>query len=201
MLPSGSGADCKRRQMVIHWRRKGGETMRFERLTDETDLRYNKAMELYAISFPAHEQRRLASQKRILGDEAYHFMLLYEEETFVGTALYWEQEEFLYLEHFCIEPIHRSKGYGAKALALLIQSGKTVILEIDPPVDELSCRRKGFYLRCGFAENPYPHVHPPYHPDTPGHPLVILSAPDAIDEGTYERLSRYLQTHVMADVY
>ena len=52
------------------------------------------------------------------------------------------------------------RRYGAKALEELGRDGKTVVLEIDPPVDEIARRRQGFYQRCGFAVNPYPHVHP-----------------------------------------
>ena len=29
-----------------------------------------------------------------------------------------------------------------------------MILEIDPPVDDISIRRRGFYERSGFVENP-----------------------------------------------
>ena len=43
------------------------------------------------------------------------------------------------------------------ALALLRER------EIDPPTGDISRRRKGFYERGGFVENPYPHIRPPYH--------------------------------------
>lgn len=41
-----------------------------------------------------------------------------------------------------------------------------VLLEIDPVVDAVSEARLGFYKKCGFLENPYPHVHPPIGMDT-----------------------------------
>lgn len=44
-----------------------------------------------------------------------------------------QNESFLYIEHFCILP-------------------KTLMLEIDPPKDDISKRRKGFYERSGFTE-------------------------------------------------
>ena len=65
------------------------------------------------------------------------------------------------MEHFCVRPELRGRRYGAKALEELGRDGKTVVLEIDPPVDDIARRRQGFYQRCGFAVNPYPHVHPP----------------------------------------
>lgn len=38
----------------------------------------------------------------------------------------------------------RNKQYGQKTLSLLAKQGKTLILEIDPPKDGISKRRKGF---------------------------------------------------------
>ena len=63
--------------------------------------------------------------------------------------------------------------------------GKTVILEIDPPKDEVSIRRKQFYERNSFIENPYFHIHPPYHKENQGHELLIMSSPIQITEEIY----------------
>ena len=78
--------------------------MRLERLTDKNHPLYPAALALYGSSFPRHEQREAASQAAILQDGEYCFGLLYDEDAFVGLALYWETETFLYLEHFCILP-------------------------------------------------------------------------------------------------
>ena len=73
-----------------------------------------------------------------------------------------------------------------------------MVLEIDPPVDEIARRRQGFYQRCGFAVNPYPHVHPPYRPEYPGHELVVLSSPRALPPAEYGAFACYLSAVVMA---
>ena len=56
--------------------------MRFERLTNEKHEMYKKALELYSISFPSHEQRDIVSQTKILNDDDYYFNLIYDEEAF-----------------------------------------------------------------------------------------------------------------------
>lgn len=175
--------------------------MRLERLTDKNHPMYAKALELYGMSFPRYEQREAISQEKILKDEEYHFSLIYDGEVFIGLALYWETERFMYVEHFCILPEMRNKKYGQNVLQLLIQKGKTVILEIDPPVDAISIRRKGFYVRSGFVENPYAHVHPPYHRESAGHDLVIMSAPEEISQAEYDLFRHYLERRVMEDVF
>lgn len=174
--------------------------LRFERLTTASDPPYPMAMSLYAESFPFHEQREEASQRRILSEEAYHFTLIYDGPVWAGEILYWETDAFIYVEHFCILPKLRGRRYGQQALALLQSYGKTVILEIDPPVDPVSIRRKGFYERCGYRPNPFPHVHPPYHVNCDGHKLVIMTCPREISRAEYDAFNRYLQTVVMKNV-
>ncbi len=175
--------------------------MRFERLSSKEHPMYQKAMELYSISFPPHEQREPASQGKIVTDDEYHFTLIYDEDLFIGLVLFWETKSFLYVEHFCILPEMRNKKYGQKALNLLAQRQKTVILEIDPPVDTISIHRKGFYERCGFVQNPYSHIHPPYHKRNTGHNLVILSYPGRITQAQYDAFQYYLEKHVMENAF
>ncbi len=174
--------------------------MRFERLTDTHDGRYNAARALYAVSFPYHEQRGGEAQAAALASADYHFELIYDGDEFAGLMLCWETEDFIYVEHFCTAPEIRGRGIGAEALALLAQSGKKIILEIDPPVDEISRRRRNFYERAGFEENPFAHVHPPYHAGFPGHPLVVMSHPRALTDSEYRAFDGYLKNVVMKDV-
>ena len=175
--------------------------MRLERVTDSSHPMYNEALRLYQISFPYHEQREELSQKRILGDSEYCFDLVYDEDRFVGLILYWENEEFIYIEHFCICPKMRNKRYGERVRALVGKGEKTRILEIDPPVDDISRRRKGFYERCGFIDNPYEHTHPAYHQESHGHNLVLMTSPERLSGEAFERFSRYLGERVMKDAF
>lgn len=173
--------------------------MTFERITCTTHPMYQEALALYKISFPPHEQRESLSQEQILQYRDYHFTLIYDGEIFVGLILYWEWDNFIYVEHFCIFPDKRNRRYGQIALGLLSETKKTLILEIDPPVNDIAIRRKGFYTRCGFVENPFPHIHPPYHCDTRGHELVIMSYPRRIAEKEYDDFYRYLVNQVMGN--
>lgn len=175
--------------------------LHFERITDSTHLMYSNAMALYQKSFPLHEQREVASQTAILSNDAYHFTLLYDEDIFIGILLYWEQPEFLYIEHFCILPELRNHRYGQKALSLLKESQIPFILEIDTPVTPISVRRKGFYERCGFVENPYAHTHPPYHATDNGHELIVMSYPNVLSPSTYDDFSQYLTHTIMQNAF
>lgn len=171
--------------------------MDFYRLISEEDQMFGTAIRLYRSSFPAHEQREEDSQKAALRQEEYHFDLIYDAGLFVGLMLYWETADFIYVEHFCIDEGLRGRRYGQRALGLLGERGKTVILEIDPPKDSQSVRRLAFYQRSGFRVNDFAHVHPPYHKGNQGHRLVVMSYPSALPRAEYERFREYLEAVVM----
>lgn len=172
--------------------------MRFERLTSSCDEMFLPAMDLYWSSFPLSEQREYQSQCSIMDEREYHFELIYENDEFVGFVLYWDRGDLIYVEHFCILPERRGGGLGAKALEVLKAAGKPVILEIDPPVNEISRRREAFYARCGFAVNDFDHLHPSYHAMFPGNPLVLMSWPEELSEAEYKDFYAYLRDTVMA---
>ena len=174
--------------------------MHLERITFPEHPLFQQAMALYQLSFPPHEQREMPSQQAIMRHPAYHFDAICQDGMFIGEALSLKIGDFRYIEHFCILPEMRNKRYGQRALALLLQA-HSLMLEIDPPIDEISLRRKGFYERCGFAANPFPHVHPPYHPGNHGHALVVMSAPAPLTQKDYDAFNRYLQDEIMKDAF
>lgn len=172
--------------------------MEFKRLTSTDTEAYEKAMKLYAVSFPKHEQREEASQKTIMSDADYHFDCIYDSEDMVGIMLYWETETFIYIEHFCISPEMRNKQLGQKALEhLASQADKKIILEIDPPVRNIAIMRKEFYERCGYKRNPFPHEAPAYRAEDEPYRLVIMSYPAILKQEEYESFKKYLDTRVM----
>lgn len=173
--------------------------MKFERIVTPNHPLYADAIKLYKISFPLHEQREEASQTKILTNPQYHFDVVCDGDDFVGEILYWDIGKALYIEHFCVMPSKRNMRYGQKILSAL--KDRSLILEIDPPSDAISLRRKGFYERCGFVENPYAHKHPPYHKECDGHNLVVMSSPEVLTPEEYEIFRKFLEDTVMKDVW
>ena len=175
--------------------------MHFEYITSSTHPLYEQALELYRNSFPVHEQRERASQDSILAYSNYRFGLVFDAATFVGLALFWQTDSLIYVEHLCIRPELRNRRYGQRVLDMLATHHLPVILEIDPPLDDISMRRKRFYERCGFFANDFSHVHPPYHAGLQGHALVVMSSPAPIPPETYQSFNRLLCNTVMHQAY
>lgn len=155
-----------------------------------------RAMELYTAAFPAIERRDATEHARVMKKEDYHFDLIMQNRQFCGVMLYWETADFIFLEHFATLPALRGQGIGSGALSLLKEKGKPVILEIEPPADELTRRRLGFYQRNGFRVTPHHHIQAKYRPDDADLVLTVLSYPHGIDETEYRSFYHYMQREV-----
>lgn len=174
--------------------------MKTTRLRDVNDPLFAAVWKIYETSFPIFEQRTLEHQQTALRSPDFYFMAYHEGDTLVGFIGYWEIGDYLYIEHYAINPALRGGGYGSKILnALIGNTDRTIILEIDEVKDEISTRRLHFYQRLGFVMNPYVHPLHRYrenaeHEDAK---LSILTYPKAIDRETYERFNRDLGEIVM----
>ena len=175
--------------------------MEFIRITDINDIRIEKSLSEFHQSFPIHELRMPESQAFIMQDKEYLYLLASENNIEVGSALIWETDEYIYLDHFFIYSDYRGQGYGSKVLNKLCQANKPVILEIDPPIDKVSINRKHFYEKNGFVTNPYKHIHPPYKKEFNPYELVIMTSHEQISEDLYNSFNSYLLEHVMGSLY
>ena len=90
----------------------------------------------------------------------------------LGLLTTWEFDDFIYIEHFAIDPSLRSQGYGSEALkAFIHEHGKPIVLEAEPPTDALSIRRIKFYERIGLTLYDFPYMQPAYTEDS--HPVEL----------------------------
>lgn len=170
--------------------------MRLERISENNQHLFATAFSLYESAFPEEERRDETEQARVMNKSAYHFDLIMKDSEFVGVMLYWETDNFVFLEHFTTLPQLRGKGYGAEALQLLKNKGKTVILEIEDPVDEMTRRRFGFYKRNGFFMTPHYHIQAKYHVGDKDLMLKILSYPHSISKEEYAAFQEYMTKEI-----
>lgn len=157
---------------------------------------YNWAMELLAISFPIEERRDDELQRQVMSHPDYRLQAIMDGDEPVGVVGYFDAPNFIYFENFCIAPNKRNSGYGSQTLKLLTSKGKTFILEIELPTDDITRRRKAFYERNGMVVNPYPHVQPHYRKDDPDLPLVVLTYGKQLTQSQYVELRHYLDVNV-----
>ncbi|GAB3956574.1 GNAT family N-acetyltransferase [Spirosoma harenae] len=156
----------------------------------------------YEETFPIDERRSFEDLVTLLSSPDMHLCALVENDQLVGFLIYWQWDEFLFLEHLAVAQEQRGKQFGQQALARLSQiSTPYFILEVERPVDEISQRRIRFYERAGFALNPYNYRQPPYQPEKAAVPMWLMSIPKLPDELAYTRLSKLIEERVYRRFY
>lgn len=168
-------------------------TKRIKRADDPLFL---QAMSLYETSFPDVERRSVAQNEDLLCDPRFSMLAFCVRGEFAAMAGVWDVDGMLYIEHLCTVPRLRGQGIGAAVLQMLKDEQKTVMLEIEPPVDELTRRRKTFYERCGFGYDPHIHEHPPYREGQKGHILNVMAYPCPPDKDTIKKLEDFIEKTV-----
>lgn len=172
--------------------------MEWIRHTNMDEASFAPAFALYEQSFPLHEQRFAAHQAQAMGDPRFFCESVWENGELLALLFSWRLEDICYVEHYAVNSSLRGGGLGSQILREFCQREGKVVLEIDPLVDEISRRRKGFYERLGFCANPWPHAHPPYRKANAPHELIVMSWPRELSREEYDRFYRALAREVMA---
>lgn len=161
------------------------------------DKGWAQAQELYENAFPYKEQRSAEEHLRALRDPHFEADGIWRGEEFIGILYYWKYDGTRYIEHLAISPDLRGQSMGSKALSAFCKTGGPVILEIDPPVDEISVRRLHFYQRTGFIENSYIYIHPSFREPFESHKLVLMSYPTALTDDEAQKFADFVRDRVL----
>ncbi len=155
--------------------------LKTHRISSVDDSRFAPLWALYQASFPINEKRPSPEMLRALGEPDFYWLSLEDDEGLVGLLSYWDDAFFIYGEHLAIAESRRGQGLGHKALDLLAKraGSKTIILEVELPVDEMTRARIRFYESFGFVLLPYDHYQLPYRLCDAPTPLCLMSLPDA----------------------
>ena len=173
--------------------------MKLERLNENNKRFYKDAYCLYENAFPLIERRDEINHNIALSFNDYHFDFIIDNNNLVGIMLYWESNDFIFLEHFAILSNLRNKGYGEKALNLLKEKNKPIILEIEEPTNDITTRRLNFYKRNGFILTNHNHKQLKFRKNDQELVLKILSYPLPITNEEYNKFYTYLHSKVQSE--
>ena len=171
--------------------------MEYLRISPNDAARWNSVWKLYEASFPEAERRKKEDHLRASTDERFFPLSVWEGRDLIGLMFFWEWESYRYLEHLAVNPALQGQGHGSQMLRYLRDSEHTIILEVDPLINELSVRRLQFYERAGYMLTPYRFVHLPYRLDTEGQELLILSYPKMITKEQHNDFLRFVNEEVI----
>ena len=171
--------------------------MEFLKIEPEDKSRWSEVWKLYEESFPVAERRKAEDHLSACDDNRFFPLSVWDGNQLIGLIFFWEWDNYRYLEHLAVNPDLRGHGYGTQLLNYLRESKHTIILEIDPLINELSVRRLQFYERSGFTLTPYRFVHLPYRLDGIKQELLILSYPKMITKEQHNHFLKFVGEEVI----
>ena len=118
--------------------------MRIVDFKDTSGAVREKVWRLYEESFPAHERRSLTAQEQAFADcRARSKVMLDDEGEVMALVFYWLHAGMVYVEFLAVNPAMRGRNIGSGVVERLLElyPGKLVILEIEPPQEEMAVRR------------------------------------------------------------
>lgn len=101
--------------------------------------------------------------------------LLVAEGSPVGFIIWWNIQDWRFIEHFAISSETRGKGYGAEVMRhyLEISEGK-LLLEVEPAITPDAFRRISFYERMGFSLIDVAYRQPSYVEKDLSYPMHLM---------------------------
>ncbi len=161
-----------------------------KRILNDSDENFPPCWALYQSAFPEEERRDHSYQLDALKCKEYHFAAILNADEVVGLMAWWSFDSLVYIEHFAIMENYRSHGYGKEYLGDFVShSEKPILLEVEPPTEEIRRRRIGFYERLGFHLNAHAYAQPPYRGED-FVPLMLMTSHYPISEEDVERFKR-----------
>ena len=157
---------------------------------------FDAVFRLLSQSFPAGERRDAAGQRALLLDSAYRIDILRAPSGGVQALMaLWDFDNFVFFEHFAVDPACRNGGQMLDAL--LSRIPKPACLEAELPETELAARRIRFYERHGFTVNAdYSYFQPALAPGGSPIPLYLLTTGGARTVSELRAMETLVHTRV-----
>ena len=112
----------------------------------------NKIEKLYLESFPEEERFPFWILDECSKEDNSDLLAILDDNKFIGMCYLVNCNNAYYLMYLAVEPELRNQNYGSQILMDLSKKYKTLFLSVDEPIDDISIRRKNFYLRNGFYD-------------------------------------------------
>ncbi|MDO5147206.1 MAG: GNAT family N-acetyltransferase [Eubacteriales bacterium] len=150
---------------------------------------FDEVFHLMQSSFPYDECRSYEEEKELLRREEFCIYVCRGEDEIKAFITVWAFDDFVYVDHFAVNPKYRNEGLGTSMLDEIQKKyQRPLCLEVEPPEGALAERRIGFYERNGFCFNEYPYMQPPIAKNRQPIPLFVMSSGKPLDRRTFEKV-------------
>ena len=166
--------------------------IQLNRITDSTDIVFQKLVKLYIEAFPESERREIQQLEELLKTEPLmHFNAVECDGDLSGLFVYWDLDGFYYMEYLAVFAEMRNKKIGQQVLDWIkVHLKGGCIFEVEPAETEMALRRIHFYKRNGYLVLDKNYRQPSYKGDHEEFPLWIMG-----NDG--EKLSEVLEGQIV----
>lgn len=169
------------------------ELVRIEHTEDE---KFRQLLQLYQEAFPEEERREIQQLERLIREEPRMvFNAILCDGQPAGLFIYWDLEEFFYLEHLAVFAELRNRKIGQQVLDYVARhlEGER-FLEVEPAADEMTSRRVNYYRRNGYEVVTEDYEQPAYDRTKKGMPLWVMSNTGTVSPDLERKIKRIQQT-------
>lgn len=159
---------------------------------------FPEILDLYNDSFPIDERRSKMGLSSLFDKRiAFRCLALSEKSHFLGFIIFWEFQNFAFVEHFAIMPTERGKSYGTQALNKIMKAlSKPIVLEVELPETENAKRRIAFYENLNFNLCKNPYAQPAYNPESESVPMYLMCSNEKFLEDNFDFVKKQIYKEV-----
>ncbi len=137
--------------------------------------------QIYEDSFPSDERREWLEISELIQHPKFIIYRIYNNEELIGLITVWNLNHFIFIEHFAIRQNLRGKLLGTQVVNQVItECDKTVIVEVEEPINDTAQRRIAFYERLGFVVFSGIYYQPPYSNGKNRVKMMLMSFPNQL---------------------
>lgn len=142
--------------------------------------------------FPPTERRSKDDALRVLSSvSCYSVFGVKEKERVLAFSAYWLFEECCFVDHLVVEDDLRGQGVGSDMIMKLIKEiDIPIVLEVEPPEDEIAKKRIRFYEKLGFKLNDHTYIQPSMQEGQPEIQMMMMSYPETLNFEEFKNIQK-----------
>lgn len=158
---------------------------------------FDEVFEIMEASFPEDELRPREEQRALMDEDYYDIYVERNEEgAIAGFLAVWRFDDFLYVDHFAVNPRLRGGGIGSRMIGALKEMSDDIIcFEVELPETRDAQRRIAFYERNGFYLCEGDYTQPPISAGKQALPMKLMASVP-IDNARFEWIVSELYSKV-----
>ncbi len=159
---------------------------------------FDEVYQLFEEAFIPAELRPYDRMKDLFSKNEFKIYILKEKVKIIGAMIAWEFDDYIYLENFAVDSSLRGNGIGGTILEYMkkVYHNKTIVLEVEEPVDDLTLRRIEFYKRHQWVLNDYHFIQPLLRENVDDVHLMLMSYPCVLNHQQCDKIKDELTRKV-----